>query len=122
MNKRTPVSVYRLFSRLSNKQILFDSFQRTPCTTGTFTTHFTSIRLESSITMEVAAERIREKFQVKHAKLFFSICIANEMVFLTTYDKEIGFLDFMWSYFKGVEKCRYFLAVSKIPLTIKIMN
>ena len=29
MNKRTPVSVYRLFSILSNKQILFDSFQRT---------------------------------------------------------------------------------------------
>ena len=34
------------------------------------------------------------------------------MVFLTPYDKEIGFLDFMWSYFKGVEKCRYLLAVS----------
>ena len=31
MNKRTPVSVYRLFSSLSNKQILFDSFKRSPC-------------------------------------------------------------------------------------------
>ena len=31
MNKRTPVSVYRLFSSLSNKQILFDSFKETPC-------------------------------------------------------------------------------------------
>ena len=31
MNKKTPVSVYRLFSSLSNKQILFDSFQETPC-------------------------------------------------------------------------------------------
>ena len=31
MNKRTPVSVYRLFSSLSNKPILFDSFQRTHC-------------------------------------------------------------------------------------------
>ena len=31
MNKRPPVLVYRLFSSLSNKQILFDSFQQTPC-------------------------------------------------------------------------------------------
>ena len=31
MNKRTPVSVYGLFSSLSNKQILFDSFQERPC-------------------------------------------------------------------------------------------
>ena len=31
MNKMTPVSVYMLFSSLSNKQILFDSFQETPC-------------------------------------------------------------------------------------------
>ena len=35
MNKMTPVSVYRLFSSLSNKQIVFDSFQETPCSSGT---------------------------------------------------------------------------------------
>ena len=31
MNKRTPVSAYRLFSSLSNKQIVFDSCQWRPC-------------------------------------------------------------------------------------------
>ena len=31
MDKRTPVSAYKLFSSPSNKQIVFDSFYETPC-------------------------------------------------------------------------------------------
>ena len=83
--------------------------------TGTFTSHFTSIRLESSITMKEATERMREKFQVKHAKLFFSLCSSNAMGFVSTYDKEIGFFDFLFSYHKSIEKCKYFLAISTNP-------
>ena len=31
MDKRTPISAYKLFSSPSNKQIVFDSFYETPC-------------------------------------------------------------------------------------------